>query len=348
MSGGVDSAVAALLIKESGSECAGATMTLFPPGGPKRESAACLTSQGAEDARAVAAGLGIPFLIFDMSEEFRRDVVERFITSYRSGATPNPCVECNRFLKFGKFLDRAAEAGYCEIATGHYAKIERDPLSGRMLLKKGADEKKDQSYFLYSLTQQQLSRTKFPLGSLTKDEVREIAEAHRLTVAQKHESQDICFVPDGDYAAFIERYTGERDKEGDFVDAEGKIIGRHRGITKYTIGQRKGLGLSLPEPLYVRAKDPAQNKITLCRNEELFKKTLTVKEVNLIACTGLDAPLRVKVKVRYKHQEQPATIEQIDETRIRLEFDAPQRAITPGQAAVFYDGDAVIGGGTIE
>lgn len=349
MSGGVDSSVAAFLTKEEGFDCAGATMKLFSNEdiGVEGESRCC-SLDDVEDARSVANRLGIPFFVFNFSDNFRREVIERFIAAYKSGATPNPCIDCNRFLKFDKFFSRAKELDIGHIVTGHYASVYYDAASRRWGLKKGTDESKDQSYVLYSLTQEQLAHTLLPLGGMSKTEVREIARDNGFINAKKRESQDICFVPDGDYAAFIERYTGEPNRPGNFVDGEGRVLGRHRGFVRYTIGQRRGLGLSLREPLYVCAKRAADNTVILGRGEELFSKSLTASGINLIACERISSPLRLRAKVRYKQREQWATVEQTAEDRLRVDFDEPQRAVTPGQAVVLYDGSCVVGGGTIE
>lgn len=349
MSGGVDSSVAAFFTKEEGFDCAGATMKLFSNEdiGVEGESRCC-SLDDVEDARSVANRLGIPFFVFNFSDNFRREVIERFIAAYKSGATPNPCIDCNRFLKFDKFFSRAKELDIGHIVTGHYASVYYDAASRRWGLKKGTDESKDQSYVLYSLTQEQLAHTLLPLGGMSKTEVREIARDNGFINAKKRESQDICFVPDGDYAAFIERYTGEPNRPGNFVDGEGRVLGRHRGFVRYTIGQRRGLGLSLREPLYVCAKRAADNTVILGRGEELFSKSLTASGINLIACERISSPLRLRAKVRYKQREQWATVEQTAEDRLRVDFDEPQRAVTPGQAVVLYDGSCVVGGGTIE
>ena len=336
MSGGVDSSVAAFLIKDGGDECAGAIMRLL--------------AQSAEEdaARSVAERLGIPFHVFPLECEFRENVIKPFIDAYRAGLTPNPCVDCNRSMKFGKFLELARGLGMSHIATGHYAVVERDAASGRWLLRRGTDLKKDQSYVLWTLTQEQLSRTLLPLGSLSKEEAREIAEAQGFSNAHKKESQDICFVPDGDYAAFIRETTGRADEPGKFVDEAGRVIGGHKGLIHYTIGQRRGLGLSLREPLYVRAKNAADNTVALCPESGLYSKTLTASRANFITVEKLDRPARVRAKIRYRAPERPATVEQLSEDKIRIEFDEPQRAITPGQSVVLYDGDYVVGGGVID
>ncbi len=349
MSGGVDSSVAALLVKQAGLEAVGVTLSLhreereemFP--GEKT----CCSVDDVNDARRVCARLGLPFYVFNFQEAFREQVIDRFVSAYCRGETPNPCIDCNRHVKFGKLLQRAAETGFDGVATGHYARVERDGASGRVLLKTGRDAGKDQSYMLYSLTQEQLARTMFPLGGLTKAQVRELAEENGLINARKRDSQDICFVPDGDYAAFIEGYRKEPFPGGDFIGMAGEVYGRHKGIIRYTVGQRKGLGLSFPQPMYVTKIDPYKNTVTLAPGEALFSRTVTARSVNLIACERLPGPVRAQVKLRYRHAPQPALVEQTGEDTLRATFDEPQRAATPGQALVIYDGDTVIGGGVI-
>ncbi|MCL2343006.1 MAG: tRNA 2-thiouridine(34) synthase MnmA [Firmicutes bacterium] len=335
MSGGVDSSVAAYLTLQKGYACAGAMMRLC---GGETDSA---------DARAVAERLGIPFIEFDFTEIFAKAVLGPFAAAYAGGRTPNPCVLCNRFLKFGALLDKAREMGLDAIATGHYARVTYDSGSGRWLLRKGADAEKDQSYVLYSLSQEQLGRALLPLGELRKDEVREIAQAQGFGNAEKGESQDICFVPDGDYAAFIERYTGKICSPGRFVDSAGNALGEHKGLIRYTVGQRRGFGLSAAERRYVLETRPTDNTVVLGPERELYTDTLTAKEINLIACDRIDGALRVKAKARYRQREQGATVTQPDEHTLRLRFDTPQRAVTKGQAVVLYDGDVILGGGTI-
>lgn len=342
MSGGVDSSVAAQIVLDMGHECAGATMKLFC-GDEVRKSG---VEDNVKDAKSVADRLNIPFYVYDFCNDFKSDVIENFIKAYEEGATPNPCVICNKCLKFGKFLDRALEQGAEYIATGHYARIEE--ADGRYLLKKATDIKKDQSYVLYDMTQHQLKHTIFPLGSMTKEETRQIAEEHGFVTAGKHDSQDICFVPDGDYAGFIERYLNKNYKHGNFVDMTGKILGEHKGIIRYTIGQRKGLGLSLPAPMYVFDKDIERNEVILCSNEELFGKELDVSNVNWILWDTPPKSFKASAKIRYNQKEEPATITVLSGNRVHIEFDEPQRAIAKGQSAVFYDGDIVIGGGIIE
>lgn len=318
--------------------------------GGEENAKGCCTLSDAEDARAVAQRLNMPFYVFNFTEMFEREVMHRFADAYQRGITPNPCIDCNRFIKFEKFLHRAHELEHGYIATGHYAQIvQRD--DGRWLLKKGLDDTKDQSYVLYAMTQKQLAHTLFPLGKLTKNEVREIAQKAGLVNAKKRDSQDICFAPDGDYAGFIEGYGKKMCKptgaEGNFIDMQGRILGKHRGLIHYTVGQRKGLGVSAPNPLYVLSVNPFGNTVTLGTNDRLFTRTLTAKEINLIPFDTLPAPMRVTAKIRYSHAAQPATLAQTSEDELRLQFDEPQRAITPGQAVVLYDGDVVIGGGTI-
>jgi tRNA-specific 2-thiouridylase len=348
MSGGVDSSVAALLALKSGLECVGVTLKLFENSdvGESREDRCCSLSD-AEDARRVAYSIGMPHYVFDFGDDFRREVIGRFIDEYASGRTPNPCIDCNRFIKFKRLMERMDSMGFDYIVTGHYARAGFDAGSGRHYLKKALDSAKDQSYVLYGMTQRQLAHTIFPLGGLSKPEVREIAAEKGFVNAKKHDSQDICFVPGGSYADFIEGYTGKAYPCGDFVDGSGNVLGRHRGIIRYTVGQRRGLGLALPAPLYVREKRAAENKIVLSPWEGLFARVLEAKGVNLIAASRIERPMRVTAKVSYNQPEAPATVTQTDEDTIRLEFDEPIRAATAGQAAVLYDGDIVVGGGTI-
>ena len=348
MSGGVDSSVAAWLMKEQGFDCIGVTMKLFynEDIGLSRENSCC-SLDDVEDARSVCYKIDMPYYVFNFSDRFKHDVIDRFIRAYENGMTPNPCIDCNRYLKFNKLYHRARELDRHYVVTGHYARIDRDSDTGRYLLKKGLDPSKDQSYVLYAMTQDQLAHTLFPLGELTKDQTRQIAESQGFINARKHDSQDICFVQTGDYAAFIEEQTGKKCPEGNYIDKDGNVLGRHRGVIHYTIGQRKGLGIALCEPMYVCAIDPEANTVTLGRNEDLFSRSLIAKDVNLISVPSIDTPMKVKAKIRYRQQEQPATVTQIDEDTIRIDFDEPQRAITKGQSAVLYDGDIVVGGGTI-
>lgn len=350
MSGGVDSSVAALLLKQEGYDNIGVTLKLFSGEDSTddfRGEKACCSLESVEAARSVANRLHMPFYVFNFSGDFRREVMDRFVETYKSGGTPNPCISCNRYVKLGKLFLRAAEIGCEYVATGHYARVEHNPGSGRRLLKKGIDEDKDQSYFLYNLSQDQLSHLLLPLGGLTKPQVRQLAEKSGFINARRQESQDICFVPDGDYAGFIERYTGASPEPGDFVGTSGQVYGRHRGIIRYTIGQRKGLGLSFSQPMYVCGIDPLKNQVILGENNELFSDRLIARDLNFIAVESIKEPLRVTAKIRYRHKEQPATAVQTGPDELTLRFDQPQRAITRGQAVVMYDGDTVIGGGTI-
>lgn len=347
MSGGVDSAVAAFLTKEQGFDCMGVTMKLFQSEDVDVRENTCCSLEDVEDARSVAYKLGIPYYVFNFSDRFREDVIDRFIEAYENGRTPNPCIDCNRFLKFDKLFTRAKELGYDYVVTGHYAQIEYNEETGRYLLKKSVDENKDQSYVLYSLTQEQLSHVMFPLGGMSKSQTRHIAEENGFVNAKKHDSQDICFVLNGKYSDFIENYTGRKYLEGDFVDKNGNFLGRHKGIIRYTVGQRRGLGLALEHPLYVIEVNKENNTVVLGENEDLFSCSVTAKSINLISVPNLYKPMRVKAKVRYRQAEQWATAVQLDEDTLKIEFDEPQRAITKGQAVVLYDEDTVVGGGTI-
>ena len=418
MSGGVDSSVAAYLVREAGYDTTGATMRLFDNETIGLDSGkTCCSLSSIEDACAVANRLGISYVVYDMREDFKREVINRFVDAYEHGATPNPCVACNKHLKFdllyqlcardllsdqpdaGNLLSNAAsnddsgtyttnsdgssdsksvvlnsgvnnagnantgksadsngytavrslaEAPPLSIATGHYARIEHDRGAGRFLLRKGVDPGKDQSYFLCDLTQEQLGRTLFPLGSMTKSEVRDVAESLGLVTAKKRESQDICFVPGGDYASFIKGYTGHEYPYGDFVDAHGNVMGEHKGIIKYTIGQRKGLGLALKKPAYVCALDVENNRAILGDNGDLFKRDMTASEFNWIAMDVPSSDIRASARIRYRHHEAPARIIPLGADRVKIEFDEPQRAMTRGQSVVVYDGEYVIGGGIID
>lgn len=348
MSGGVDSSVAACLMKQNGYDCMGVTMKLFHNediGIPREHS--CCSLDDVEDARSVAFALSMPYHVFNFSDRFEDTVIRRFIFAYENGMTPNPCIDCNRYLKFDKLYLRAKELNYDYVVTGHYARIEKSE-SGRYLLKKAVDAEKDQSYVLYALTQEQLAHTQFPLGGMTKPEVRSIAEAHGFINARKPDSQDICFVQNGSYADFIEEHTGKKYPEGDFVDRSGNLLGHHRGVIRYTVGQRKGLGLSFPEPMYVCAVDPINNTVTLGKESELYSQVLTATDINLISVPSIDRPMRLKAKIRYRQSEKWATVTQTDADTLRIEFDELQRAVTKGQAVVLYDGDIVVGGGTIQ
>lgn len=347
MSGGVDSSVAAYLLKSRGYDCSGAMMRLYDNETLQTDSKTCCSLDDAEDARSVARKLGMAFYVFNAKQEFAEKVIRNFISCYECGNTPNPCIECNRHLKFDHFLRRAQVLGFDCIATGHYARIRRDPVSGRYLLYKAADASKDQSYVLYCLTQEQLAHTLFPLGELSKEEARKIAREQGFINAHKRDSQDICFVPDGDYVAFMERYTGKHYPPGDFLDGSGEVVGRHRGAVCYTLGQRKGLGLAMGAPVYVCAKDMQRNTVTVGPNEALFARTLVAENVNWFPFPELHSPMTVTARARYNQKEQGATVYPMDGGRIKVVFDQPQRAMTPGQAVVLYLGDMVAGGGTI-
>lgn len=348
MSGGVDSSVTAFLLKKQGYDCIGVTMKLYENEtiGLKKTNTCC-SLDDVEDARSVAYRIGIPYYVFNFKNDFEEKVIHRFVRAYESGFTPNPCIDCNRFMKFDLLFQRAKELGCDYIATGHYAQICRDEQSGRYLLKKGVDEKKDQSYVLYAMTQEQLAHTLLPLGELHKDEVRKIAEKEGFINAGKHDSQDICFVPDNDYTHFLRQYTGRDYPEGDFVDLNGKVLGRHKGIVHYTIGQRRGLGIAAAEPLYVIGKNLEKNQVILGTATENRTRSFTADELNLIEKPAVEEPERHAVSIRYHQVPQPARITQLSSSEVRVDLDSPQRGIAPGQAAVFYDGNIVLGGATI-
>jgi len=352
MSGGVDSSVAALLTVEQGLDCAGSMMKLFDNediGLSHGEGCGktCCAVKDAADAADVARRLGIPFYVFNFADTFREEVINRFINAYQNGRTPNPCIDCNRYLKFERLLRRAKGLEKDYIVTGHYARIEVDAGNGRRLLKKGVDLSKDQSYVLYTMTQEQLGSVLFPLGELNKSQVREIALENGFVNAEKRDSQDICFVRGGDYADFIRQYTGMETPKGRFVDTDGGDLGEHRGIIHYTVGQRRGLGISAAMPLYVREVRPEDNSVVVGTADSLYAKTFVAGDINLIPVDKLDTAVKVRARIRYNQREQPATVWQLDSDTLRIEFDSPQKAITKGQAAVLYDGETVIGGGTI-
>ncbi len=348
MSGGVDSAVAAYLLSEKKYDCIGITMKLFDNEDTTvcREKTCC-SLDDVEDARSVAFRLKMPYYVFNFKDDFNEKVIKRFVEAYENGLTPNPCIDCNRYIKFERLYLRSKELDFEYIATGHYVRIQKDAATGRYLLKKGIDETKDQSYVLYAMTQDQLAHTLFPLGELRKSEVRHIAHEQQFTNADKHESQDICFVVDGDYKKFIEGYTNKKYPGGNFIDVNGNFLGKHKGLLGYTTGQRKGLGIAHETPLYVKSKDMKNNTITLSDEKGLYSKEFLVNNLNWIVFEKFTNPIRVKAKIRYRQVEKPATIYPHDEDSVRVVFDEAQRAITTGQAAVFYDGDLVIGGGTI-
>ena len=360
MSGGVDSSAAAAILKEQGHELVGFSMQLWnqrrgisvDENGDTLPSRCC-SLDDVYDARRVAEELGFPFYVLNLERDFERDVVQPFITSYLNGETPIPCVSCNSRLKFAS-LDRLAASLGCEkVATGHYARVEYDAATNHYRLFRGCNLQKDQSYFLWELTQDQLSRAMFPLGEMSKPEVRDVARQHHLAVAEKAESQEICFVPDGDYAGFIDRYLEAENaadritREGEIVDSRGEVIGTHTGIHRYTIGQRRGIGIAAERPLYIISIDAAKNRVVVGQQEELLSREFTAAGVNWVAFDEPTAPVRADVRMRYRHEAAPATVTPLESRRARVVFDQPQRAITPGQATIFYWGDEVVGGAWI-
>ena len=339
MSGGVDSSVAAFLTKQEGFTCVGATLKLH--------DRSCGGSNDIADAQAVAQRLGFDHVVLEARNEFTENVMDPFVSCYESGQTPNPCICCNKTMKFGLMLEKALELGCSYVVSGHYARIRRDAETGRYLLYKAADRAKDQTYFLACLSQHQLSHIRFPLGELTKEEVRRIAEEQGFVTAKKKDSQDICFVPEGDYVAFMESHTGKTYPAGNYLDLSGKVVGRHKGAVCYTIGQRKGLGIALGAPVYVCKKDMKANTVTVGPNEALFSNALRAADMVWFPFPALTAPMEVTAKIRHSQNEQEAVVYPEANGTIRVEFKHPQRAVTPGQAVVLYQGDLVIGGGTI-
>lgn len=350
MSGGVDSSAAALILQNEGFDVCGATLKLFSNDEIDINSKmrTCCSLSDVEDARWVCRKLGIDHFVFNFRTDFDRCVIKKFISSYENGETPNPCIDCNKYIKFSKMLERALVLDCDYIATGHYVSREYDKKTGRYLLKKAADNTKDQTYVLYNMTQDQLKHTLFPLGKYKKPEIRHIAEENGLINARKPDSQDICFVPDGDYAKFIEFSKKSPAKPGNFTDKNGNILGSHNGIIHYTIGQRKGLGITFGKPKFVVSKNALDNTVTLGDNEDLFSTTLTACDLNWILIDSLKEPMRVKIKARYKQPEADGTIEPKDNGDVLVTFDEPVRAISPGQAVVFYKDEYVVGGGTIK
>lgn len=348
MSGGVDSSVSVKLLLDDGYDVAGATMHLYNNEDIGLErSRTCCSLNDVEDARLVALKLGIDFHVFNFSSDFKEYVIDNFVDTYLHGATPNPCIECNKHLKFGKFLDRALLLGYDHIATGHYVTKEFDENSQRWLLKRSGDRMKDQSYVLYGMTQEQLKRTLFPVGEMNKDKIRSIAEENSLVNADKPDSQDICFIPDGDYARFITERAGEQP-DGDIVLSDGSVLGKHKGLINYTVGQRRGIGVSYSEPLFVINKDINSNKLVMGTKDEVFSSSLTASDVNFIPFDKLTEPIECTAQTRYHQQDVPCCVYPLDDNRVRVEFKTPHKAISKGQAVVFYDGEYVVGGGTIE
>ena len=339
MSGGVDSSVAAALLKEAGHDVFGMTMRIIPSGND--------STQAEIDAANVAQQIGIPHHVEDFRHIFARQIIDYFCREYHGGRTPNPCILCNKYIKFGILMEKALKMGAEFLATGHYARIEKDNNTERYILKKGQDRKKDQSYFLCQLKQEQLRHVLYPIGNLTKDEVRKIAAELGLSSASRPESQEICFIPDNDHARFLEEYTPQAARPGPILNEQGKTLGQHQGIMSYTIGQRKGLQIAAEEPLYVTAIEPDQNAVIVGTREQTYGKEMVAGELNWIAMPALDRPIKVKARVRYRHPEAEATVIPQENNIVYIKFAEPQMAITPGQAVVFYDDDTVIGGGTI-
>ena len=349
MSGGVDSSVAAWLLKEQGYDVIGVTMQIWQDEDAEVQEAegGCCGLSAVDDARRVAMDLGIPYYVMNFKEEFRKNVMDYFVGEYVEGRTPNPCIACNRHVKWESLLRRSMAIGADYIATGHYAQIDRLP-GGRYSLKTSVTAAKDQTYALYNLTQEQLSHTLMPVGSYHKEEIRDMAERLGLPVAHKPDSQEICFIPDHDYASFIEEYTGRELPPGNFVDLDGNVLGRHRGITHYTVGQRKGLNLSMGRPVFVVEIRPETNEVVIGDNQDVFTNVLRCAKLNWMAVDGLHGKsMDVLAKIRYSHKGSPCTIREIGNDMVECRFHEPVRAVTPGQAVVFYDGDYVAGGGTI-
>ena len=347
MSGGVDSSAAAVLLIEQGYEVVGVTLKLWPQDCVSRVEDKCCGPQAVTDARSVCHNLGIRYYLIDEAEDFQTHVIDYFATEYKAGRTPNPCVMCNEHLKFGRLLERADQLGAEKIATGHFARIEQDETTGRFLLKRGRDERKDQTYFLFSLRQDQLSRALFPLGEKTKDATRDVARDCNLKTAEKAESMEICFVPDKDYKSFLTKSKMVAEHQGEIVNQAGEILGHHDGIEFYTIGQRKGLGISAPKPLYVLKLDPKKNQVVVGEAEQLIQESFHIERCNWIPFSELTEPIEATTRIRYNHSGTPATIEPGENGRATIRLHTPQRAIAPGQACVFYQDDLVLGGGWI-
>lgn len=345
MSGGVDSSVTAYLMREQGYECIGVTFKMFDKSNSLFNFKDNDFNKDINDAKAVCEKIGIPFVSVDVSDRFKKHVIDNFIKTYEKGGTPNPCVDCNKHIKFSLLNEVADEYGCDVVATGHYAKIGFD--NGRYYIKKADDEKKDQSYFLYPLTQEQLRKVQFPLADITKEEAREIAENNGFLNARKKDSQDVCFITDGDYSSFICRATGKKYPKGKFIDVDGNVLGMHNGIINYTIGQRKGLGIALGTPAYVKEKDVRSNTVTLSTNEQLFEKEIIADNFNFMAIENIEKPIKCIAKIRYAHKGSVAIAEQLDENRVKITFEEPQRAPSKGQSVVLYDSDMVLGGGII-
>ena len=346
MSGGVDSAVCAYLIKKQNYDTEGITMRLWSNEEEIHDSKDTCPDKNCSDAKLICDRLNIPHISCALGDSFKDKVIDKFVSDYICGLTPNPCVECNKHIKFGALMDIALSEGFDYLATGHYARIKE--CDGAYIIKKAIDEKKDQTYFLWSIKKELLPHILFPLGDRFKDDIRAIARDNNFESADRGDSQDICFIENGDYASFIKAHTHESFPEGDFIYPDGKILGKHTGIINYTIGQRKGLGISVGRPIFVSKKDVANNTVTLCDDKELFSNTLTANSVNLLVDKKLDIPTRLEAKIRYRHAPAPATAQILADGRLLVKFDEPQRAITPGQSVVLYDGDILVGGGIIE
>ncbi len=348
MSGGVDSSVAALLLKEQGYDVIGVTMQIWQDEDRdvQQDNGGCCGLTAVDDARRVAQTLGIPYYVMNFKEEFEKDVIDYFVDEYKQGKTPNPCIACNRYVKWESLLTRSMNIGADYIATGHYAKVEQ-LANGRYVLKQSKTIRKDQTYALYNLTQEQLSKTIMPVGDFDKEEIRVMAEQINIRIANKPDSQDICFVPDGDYGSFLESYTGDKIEQGNFVDMDGTILGKHKGIVHYTIGQRKGLGLSLGKPGFVVEIRPETNEVVIGDNKDTFAFALRANTVNFMPFESLEGEKTFTAKIRYSHKPATCHVKMVDDDEMEVRFDDAQRAITPGQAVVLYDGDMVVGGGTI-
>lgn len=346
MSGGVDSSVAAFLLKEQGYDVIGVTMQIWQDDAVESAENGCCGISAVDDARRVAGQLGIPYYVMNFQNEFKENVIDYFVKEYKLGRTPNPCIACNRYVKWESLLRRSLEIGADYIATGHYARIcQLD--NGRYAIRNSVTAKKDQTYALYNLTQQQLAHTLMPVGDYTKDQIRKIAEDNYLMVAHKPDSMEICFIPDNDYAGYIEKSTDYKSVPGNFVDVNGKVIGKHNGIIHYTVGQRKGLGLAMGHPVFVVAIRPETNEVVIGENDDVFSKTLYAKNINFMSIDKLEGSMRARGKIRYSHNGADCTIRMIDNDTLECVFDEPQRAVTPGQALVLYDGEYVLGGGVI-
>lgn len=349
MSGGVDSSVAAYLLKEQGYDVIGVTMQIWQKEDPAEiaDNGGCCGLSAVDDARRVAFKIDIPYYVMNFRDDFKKYVIDYFVDEYSKGHTPNPCIACNRYVKWESLLRRSKEIGADYIATGHYARIDKHPVTGRYAIKLSATAQKDQTYALYNLTQDQLKSTLMPVGDYTKDEIRIIAENIDDFVSRKHDSQEICFVPDNDYSGYIEKNYNIKSRPGNFVDMDGNVLGKHKGIIHYTVGQRKGLGITFGKPMYVYEIRPETREVVLCENDALFQKTLYANNVNYMAIGEIKGEMRFMAKIRYSHKKAPCTVRMYDKDTIECVFDEPQRAITPGQAVVLYDGDFVAGGGTI-